>query len=436
MNTGASPLLPPSRLATAAPPPRAPPSSVVPLPSAVPVPPAFLRPPSLLLRVPGCYSPAGLERGAAYPRSPKCARCRNHGVVSALKGHKRFCRWRDCACAKCALIAERQRVMAAQVALRRQQAQEESEARAGQGAAPGAEAAFESSRPECPRGRREEKFQKYDFLCSKPGSSISSPSPVSTTEVTGASSGGHREKPSCLQISGKEKSSHPSVPEEGADSSASLSSSDMESGNESECPKDPVISSIRFPPSPTTAVASRRRDPLDILTKVFPRHKQSRLERILQFCKGDVVQAIEQILNVDEHKQGLQDIVIPPLPESNVFQRSSDFGLIGVDVRALGNKSAFSPLHTSPAAFASEVSLYGLNPRLGIRPLRVAYSPPGRALPGFMSPYLRSGLFPALPFPSAVDYPFSGVIKDVSYFPSKDSGARSEIYSRLSEENK
>ena len=56
---------------------------------------------------------------------PTCSKCRNHWLKIRVKGHKRFCKYRDCTCEKCSLVAEGQKISALRMAVWRAQAQDE-----------------------------------------------------------------------------------------------------------------------------------------------------------------------------------------------------------------------------------------------------------------------------------------------------------------------
>lgn len=215
----------------------------------------------------------------------------------------------------------------------------------------------------------------------------------------------------------------------GEESPRSLSSSDLESGNESEWVKDFTVTRTSLP-----TVSSRPRDPLDILTKIFPSYKHSWLEGILRFCKGDVVQAIEQVLNGKGHKSNTRGLVSTEL-ESPRHHSTPNFSLAGIRFGTLGTKSAFSPLQTTSACYQADSELYSLNPRLGISPLRLAYSNPARGLSGFMSPYLTPGLVPTLPYRPVLDYTFSGVVRDSSFTSCKDSVPAGRVYSQPNQDS-
>ncbi|KAM4050178.1 doublesex- and mab-3-related transcription factor A1 [Anomaloglossus baeobatrachus] len=445
-NITSRPLLPPGLLAPV-PPSSHLSSSTMSMPPSMPMPASFLRPPTLLLRAAAaaaaaaaCTPRMALERGAGgsalYPRTPKCARCRNHGVVSALKGHKRFCRWRDCACAKCTLIAERQRVMAAQVALRRQQAQEECEVRGVQhfiytGARNDEGEAIKHKADTVPVFSQQEtrgsddSTGKYDTFYER----LSSSNSIATVPQTSSNeqvSADHMLKSSGLKKASKEDSLQSPGSEgrsEGAESPTSLSSSDLESGNESEWPKEKV-----------PIVSAKSRNPLDILSKVFPSHKPTTLESILHYCKGDVVQAIELVLNRKEHTQDAKEIDDPSGSDLSNFSRESALNLTGLGFGGLGTKSAFSPLHTSPSSVGADTTSI-FHPRLGLSPLRFAYSTSSRGLPGFISPYFTSGFVPSLPFHPGMDYAFPGILRDASYYQRKDTMNVNGLYPRINQEN-
>ncbi|NXH38920.1 DMTA2 factor, partial [Dicaeum eximium] len=402
-----------------------------------------------LLRAP----PLLLRAAEKYPRTPKCARCRNHGVVSALKGHKRYCRWKDCMCAKCTLIAERQRVMAAQVALRRQQAQEENEARELQllyGTAEGLalaaangiippRPAYEVFGSVCAGGGGEggagtsgkaalralgavSKMQKFELFpktllpsrAVTPQQAGGKPLSPDGESVPGTSSPDARHGSGSENGDGESFLSSPvsKGPKEGEESPGSISPLGSDSGSEAD--KDEQ--------DPSPSAGGRQRTPIDILTRVFPAHKRSVLELVLQGCGGDVVQAIEQILNNRGPEKGPEEgwardgalQGLPPTPAAAAaHHRPLIAGAMAPAIGTLGSRSAFSPLQPNATHFGAEAGAYPLGTHLGLNPLRLAYSAHSRGL-AFMTPYSTAGLMPTLGFRPPVDYAFSDLMRDRS----------------------
>lgn len=240
------------------------------------------------------------EKGA---RKPKCARCRNHGVISWLKGHKRHCRFRDCRCPKCNLIAERQRVMAAQVALKRQQAAEDAIIMGLRACSPDGHYGYLPPGPMF-GSRGDVDGDDIDKESTDAGDTenqdLTDNNDVTTLSVEEHKHESDRESPT-TSVPEPRPISSPNKAEGTAKRPADNTSTETEASQEKKPKKASSLDTFNgLAASFVSPFRPGRLSPIEILSRLFPSQRRSVLELVLQGCNGDLIKAIEHFLSATD----------------------------------------------------------------------------------------------------------------------------------------